>query len=130
MVLGGQFNQFSIAVGMKAKALHAHSMVINLQGNQQFVESTAAGQFLVQAKEFKFQVVTSDPGPDNDNVLFLINADNIELVQVAIDIYTPPERKLRRVLRSEQVLRREEDERDRARRNRKVQAIREHHGLN
>ena len=63
-------------------------MVINLQGNQQLVELTAPGQFLVQAKQYNFQVM-KDPGPENENVFFL-NADNIELLQAAIN--TPPER--------------------------------------
>ena len=40
----------SIAMGQRAKAPHPNSMVINLQGNQQLVESTAPAQFLVQAK--------------------------------------------------------------------------------
>ena len=52
--------------------------------------------------------------------LFL-NADNIELLQAAID--TPSER---RVLRPDHVLRREARER----RGRKMQAVREQYGLN
>ena len=52
----------SIAMGQQARVLHDHSMVINLQGTAQPVESTAPGQFLVQAKVYKFQV-TNDPGP-------------------------------------------------------------------
>ena len=66
---------------------HSNSMVINLQGNTQPVESTASGQFLVQAKSFRFQV-TNDPGPDDENV-FELNADNIKLLQDAIGSGTP-----------------------------------------
>ena len=73
----------------------------------------------MQAKEYKFQV-TNDPGSDNENVFFL-NADNIELLQAAID--TPSER---RVLRPDHVLRREAREH----RGRKLQAVREQYGLN
>ena len=61
-------------------------MVINLQGNAQPVNSTAAGQFLVQAKSFRFQV-TNDPGDEDQNV-FILTAENIQRLQDAID--TPP----------------------------------------
>ena len=64
------------------------------------VRSSYLVGIMVQAKEYKFQV-KNDPGSDNENILFL-NADNIELLQAAID--TPSER---RVLRPDHVLRRE-----------------------
>ena len=80
------------------------------------VRSSYLVGIMVQAKEYKFQV-KNDPGSDNENILFL-NADNIELLQAAID--TPSER---RVLRPDHVLRRE-------RRGRKLQAVREQYGLN
>ena len=124
-ILNKALGTASIAMGQQARVLQDHSLVINLQGNRRPVESTAPGQFLVQAKVYTFQV-TNDPGPENENV-FCLTADNIKLLQAAID--TPPER-THRILHPEQVLRREEEERHRARRSRKVQALRAQHGLN
>ena len=100
--------------------------VINLQGNKQFVESTAPGQFLVPSQGIQ---VTSDPGPDNETSSSLLipiisNSYRLRLILHrnvnVVGCYVP----------SRTSVRREEDERDRARRNRKVQAIREQHGLN
>jgi len=142
VVLGGQNNQAlgnysavpggfknmaggkaSIAMGMKAKVEHDHSMVINLQGNAQPVVSTAPGQFLVQAKEYKFQV-TNDPGPNDENVLFL-DAKNIQRLQDAIDSLPTRRRELSPEMTDKRVLRREAKER----RQRKLQLAREKYGL-
>lgn len=100
-------------------------MVINLQGGSQTVASTASGQFLVQAKTFKFQV-TNDPGPNNENV-FELDQYNIEFLQAAIDAQPTNTIKedLRRVLHPDKIEQRDKRERDRERRQRKLKAIRD-----
>ena len=101
-------------------------MVINLQGNKHKTESTASGQFLVQAKSFRFQV-TNNPGPDNENVLFL-DADNIQNLQNAIDAAQPAnaiEDDLRRILHPNKIEQRDKRERDRERRHKKLEVIRD-----
>ena len=104
---------------------HSNSMVINLQGGSQTVASTASGQFLVQAKTFKFQV-TNDPGPNNENV-FELDQYNIEFLQAAIDAQPTNTIKedLRRVLHPDKIEQRDKRERDRERRQRKLKAIRD-----
>ena len=102
-------------------------MVINLQGNKQETVSTASGQFLVQAKSFRFQV-TNNPGPDNENVFFL-DADNIKNLQDAIDAAQPAnaiEDDLRRILHPNKIEQRDKRERDRERRQQKLEVIRDH----
>lgn len=105
---GGLLNvaagKHSVAMGMRANAKHDNSMVINLQGNRQVVESTHDGQFLVQAKTFRFQF-TNDPGIDDENVLSL-NADNIQLLQDAID--NQPVESVRRQLSPSDIRRKKE----------------------
>ena len=112
-------------------------MVINLQGNAQPVNSTAAGQFLVQAKSFRFQV-TNDPGDENENV-FILTAENIQRLQNAID--TPPtltiptvftddefyrDRQLQQKATDDKITaRRIKRERDYERRQHKLQRVRE-----
>ena len=134
---GGKLNlaegTASIAMGQRATALHDHSMVINLQGNGNtpFVESTDPGQFLVQAKSFRFQV-TNDPGPGDENV-FELDADNIQRLQDAIDTLPARRRELSPEMQATEdkiSARRIKQEHDRERRHRKVQAIRKRHGLN
>ena len=132
---GGRLNMAegtaSIAMGQSATALHDHSMVINLQGNTEFTESTDPGQFLVQAKEYKFQV-TNDPGPNDENVLFL-DANNIQRLQDAIDNLPARRRELSPEMQATEdkiSARRIIQEHDRERRHRKVQSIRKRHGLN
>ena len=110
-------------------------MVINLQGNTQPVNSTAAGQFLVQAKSFRFQV-TNDPGEENQNV-FILTAENIQFLQNAID--TPPPtltadsvnwvtRHLQQKATDDKITaRRNKREHDYERRQRKLQRVREHY---
>merc|ERR1711865_1329310 len=123
----------SIAMGQRSTALHDHSMVINLQGNgnTQSVESTDPGQFLVQAKSFRFQV-TNDPGPGDENV-FELDADNIQRLQDAIDTLPARRRELSPEMQATEdkiSARRIKQEHDRERRHRKVQAIRKRRGLN
>ena len=102
-------------------------MVINLQGNAQPVNSTAAGQFLVQAKSFRFQV-TNDPGDEDQNV-FILTAENIQRLQDAID--TPPrtfQRHLQQKATDDKITaRRNKREQDYERRQRKLQLVREHY---
>ena len=88
-----------------------------------YVVPTAPGQFLVQAKEYKFQV-TNDPGPNDENVLFL-DAKNIQRLQDAIDSLPTRRRELSPEMTDKRVLRREAKER----RQRKLQLAREKYGL-
>ena len=109
-------------------------MVINLQGNTQPVNSTAAGQFLVQAKSFRFQV-TNDPGDEDQNV-FILTAENIQRLQNAID--TPSkllctnfisrrDLQLKQATDDKIAARRNKREQDYERRQRKLHRVREHY---
>jgi len=69
----------SIAMGQSAYALNDHSMVINLQGVNNDLKSTEDGQFMVRAKQYRFQIST-----DTD-LTVTITEDNIENLQNAID---------------------------------------------
>ena len=101
-------------------------MVINLQGNAQPVNSTAAGQFLVQAKSFRFQV-TNDPGDEDQNV-FILTAENIQRLQDAIDTPPPTQRHLQQKATDDKITaRRNKREQDYERRQRKLQLVREHY---
>lgn len=112
VVLGGRFNvasgdfsaipggsenlaegKYSIAMGQKAKALFDNSMAINLQGKTFELETTANGQFLVQARTYRLQL-TNKPGPNDSNVIE-IDSTNIENLQRAIEETPGRRRELR-----------------------------------
>merc|ERR1712032_726201 len=71
----------AIAMGQKAEAKNDFSMVINLQGagNLGDLSSSEDGQFLVRAKQYRFQIST------DENLAVNITVDNIQNLQNAID---------------------------------------------
>ena len=123
-----------MALGQRSHVNHTNTMVINLQGNAQPVNSTATGQFLVQAKSFRFQV-TNDPGDEDQNV-FILTAENIQRLQNAID--TPSkllctnfisrrDLQLKQATDDKIAARRNKREQDYERRQRKLHRVREHY---
>lgn len=94
---GGQYNiaagSHSVAMGLRAEALHDHSMVINLQGNKDPVASTEEGQFLVQAKQYRLQL-TNNPGKNDENVI-VITHNNVQNLVDAIAAQSGRRRELR-----------------------------------
>jgi len=76
VVIGGRNNQaigdYSVALGDNALATQDSSMAINLLGGDDVVETTQAGQYLVKAKSFTFQV-----GVGNNARGITITASNI-----------------------------------------------------
>ena len=98
-------------------------MDINLQGNYDRTDLTAPGQFLVQAKSFRFQV-TNNPGPENENFrrrLIIHQPSNMDYPQVTIwskNYNKPSKIKFRHVVSNKQ-------ECDYERRQRKFNVVKE-----
>merc|ERR1712115_359774 len=80
-------------MGEKAIAEAKSSMAINLQGASNTITTTKEGQFLVQAKTYRFQL-TNKPGDNNENI-FEINKNNVGNLQDAIDAESGRRRELR-----------------------------------